>query len=108
MLDTKDTAGIKRYKKSLPLWNCHLVAKQLINKTETHTGTSVAQVWWSMTVIPACGKLKQEDHQEFKAILDCIGGPCLKKTKFRCAKCITLQGEKYRNKIIKNPIYIYF
>jgi hypothetical protein len=30
-----------------------------------------------MTVIPAIGRLKQEDHIEFRASLGYVAGPCL-------------------------------
>jgi hypothetical protein len=40
------------------------------------------QVCWCMHVIPALGRLRQEDP-EFKARIDHIGRPCLKKRKWK-------------------------
>jgi hypothetical protein len=35
-------------------------------------------VWWCTAVIPALGRLREEDH-EFKAILGCIARACFQK-----------------------------
>jgi hypothetical protein len=37
---------------------------------------NLKQAWWLMFVLPALGRLRQEDHR-FKASLDYIGIPCL-------------------------------
>jgi hypothetical protein len=37
-------------------------------------------VWWSMPIIPAFGRLRQEDP-EFKTRMGYVVRPCLKKTK---------------------------
>jgi hypothetical protein len=36
--------------------------------------------WWCMSIIPALGRLRQEDHK-FKVSLGYIGSPSLKKKK---------------------------
>lgn len=38
-----------------------------------------SQAWWPMPVIPAHGKLRQQDCQEVQANLDYTVKPCLKK-----------------------------